>query len=63
MIVLIKEVLLLNGKKKYFRLLKNVINSEVLQWKYERFLINKNNNFNKEKILKILSAEDIDDSF
>ena len=36
------------------------LNSEVLQWKYERFLINKNNNFNKEKILQILSAEDID---
>ncbi len=36
------------------------LNSEVLQWKYERFLINKNNNFNKEKILEILSAEDID---
>ncbi len=36
------------------------LNSEVLQWKYERFLINKNNNFDKEKILEILSAEDID---
>ena len=36
------------------------LNSEVLQWKYERFLINKNSNFNKEKILQILSAEDID---
>ena len=36
------------------------LNSEVLQWKYERFLINKNNNFDKKKILKILSAEDID---
>jgi diaminopropionate ammonia-lyase len=36
------------------------LNSEVLQWKYERFLINKNNNFDKEKILQILSAEDID---
>ncbi len=36
------------------------LNSEVLQWKYERFLRNKNNNFNKEKILEILSAEDID---
>ena len=36
------------------------LNSEVLQWKYERFLINKNNNFNKKKILQILSAEDID---
>jgi diaminopropionate ammonia-lyase len=36
------------------------LNSEVLQWKYERFLINKNSNFNKKKILQILSAEDID---
>ena len=36
------------------------LNSEVLQWKYERFLINKNSNFNKEKILQILSAKDID---
>ena len=36
------------------------LNSEVLQWKYERFLINKNNNFNKKKILQILSAKDID---
>ena len=33
---------------------------QVLQWKYERFLINKNSNFNKKKILQILSAEDID---
>ena len=36
------------------------LNSEVLQWKYRNFLINKNNSFNKEEILKILSAEDID---
>ena len=36
------------------------LNYEVLQWKYERFLINRNSNFNKEKILQILSAEDID---
>jgi len=36
------------------------LNSEVLQWKYKKFLINKNNNFNKEEILKILSTEDID---
>jgi len=34
--------------------------SEVSQWKYENFLINKNSNFNKEEILKILSTEDID---
>ena len=39
------------------------LNSEVLQWKYERFLINKNNNFNKEKILQILSTEDIDTAY
>ena len=32
----------------------------MLQWKYERFLFNKNNNFDKKKILQILSAEDID---
>ncbi len=36
------------------------LNSEVLHWKYENFLINKNSNFNKEEILKILSTEDID---
>jgi diaminopropionate ammonia-lyase len=36
------------------------LNSEVLQWKYENFLVNKNSNFNKEEILKILSTEDID---
>jgi len=36
------------------------LNSEVLQWKHKKFLINKNNNFNKEEILKILSTEDID---
>ena len=38
-------------------------NSEVSKWKYSNFLINKNNNFNKNKILKILSSEDIDDAF
>jgi len=36
------------------------LNSEVLQWKYKKILINKNSNFNKEEILQILSAEDID---
>ena len=36
-------------------------NSEVSKWKYSNFLINKNNNFNKNKILKILSSEDIDE--
>ena len=39
------------------------LNSEVLQWKYENFLVNKNNNFNKTEILKILSHEDIDEAF
>ena len=37
--------------------------SEVSQWKYTNFLINKNNNFNKKEILKILSSEDIDEAF
>jgi len=37
--------------------------SEVLQWKYSNFLINKNNNFNKKEILKILSSEDIDEAY
>ena len=39
------------------------LNPEVLQWKYENFLVNKNNNFNKTEILKILSHEDIDEAF
>ena len=39
------------------------LSSEVLQWKYENFLVNKNNNFNKTEILKILSHEDIDEAF
>ncbi len=38
-------------------------NSEVLQWKYENFLINKNNNFNKKEILRILSSENIDEAY
>ncbi len=37
--------------------------SEVLQWKYVNFLINKNNNFNKKAILKLLSSEDIDEAY
>ena len=37
--------------------------SEVLQWKYSNFLINKNNNFNKKEILKILSSADIDEAY
>ena len=36
------------------------LSSEVLQWRYKNFLANKNNNFNKKKILQILSPEDID---
>ena len=39
------------------------LNSEVLQWKYENFLVNKNNNFNKQEILQILSPEDIDAAY
>ena len=38
-------------------------NSEVSQWKYANFLINKNNNFNKNKILKILSPKNIDEAY
>ena len=38
-------------------------NSEVSQWKYANFLINKNNDFNKNKILKILSSKDIDEAY
>ncbi len=37
--------------------------SEVSQWKYTNFLINKNNNFNKKEILKILSSENIDEAY
>ena len=37
--------------------------SEVSQWKYSNFLVNKNNNFNKDEILKILPSEDIDEAF
>jgi len=36
------------------------LSSEVLQWKYENFLVNKNNNFNKKEILEVLSSEEID---
>ena len=39
------------------------LKSEVLQWKYENFLINKNNNCNKNDILKTLSSEDIDEAY
>ena len=39
------------------------LSSEVSQWKYSNFLINKNNNFNNKEILKILSSEDIDEAF
>ena len=37
--------------------------SEVSKWKYSNFLINKNNNFNKKEILKILSSENIDEAY
>ncbi len=37
--------------------------AKVLQWKYENFLINKNINFNKNEILKILSPQEIDDAY
>ena len=39
------------------------LNTEVSQWKIENFLINKNNNFNKNNILKILSSKDIDEAY
>jgi len=39
------------------------LSSEVLKWKYENFLVNKNNNFNKQEILQILSPEDIDAAY
>ena len=35
-------------------------NLEVENWNYSNFLINKNNNFNKKEILKILPSEHID---
>ncbi len=37
--------------------------SEVSKWNYTSFLINKNNNFNKKEILKILSSKDIDQAY
>ena len=39
------------------------LNSEVLQWKFRNFLINKNSKFNKNEILKILSSDDIDEAY
>ena len=36
---------------------------DVSSWKYSRFLKNKNNNFNKENILNILSKNEIDDAY
>ena len=39
------------------------LSSEVLKWKCENFLVNKNNNFNKQEILQILSPEDIDAAY
>jgi len=38
-------------------------NSEVLNWKYINFLVNKNSKFDKSKILKILSSETIDEAY
>ena len=38
-------------------------NAEVSQWKYANFLINKNNDFNKNRILKILSSKNIDEAY
>ena len=37
--------------------------SEVSNWKYSNFLINKNSNFNKKEILKILSSVSIDEAY
>ena len=39
------------------------IKSEVLKWKYSKFLENSNYKFNKNNILKILSKKDIDDAY
>ena len=39
------------------------LTSEVSQWKYSKFLVNKNNNFIKKEILKILSIQDIDEAY
>ena len=39
------------------------IKSEVLKWKYSKFLENSNYKFNKNNILKILSKNDIDDAY
>ena len=38
-------------------------NLEVSNWKYSSFLINQNNNFNRNEILKVLSPENIDDAY
>ena len=37
--------------------------SEVLDWKYSTFLKNKNYNFNKKKILNILTEQDINEAY
>ncbi len=39
------------------------IKSEVEKWKYSNFLSNKKNNFDKSKILNILTKNDIDDAY
>ena len=37
--------------------------SEVSNWKYSQFLINKKSNFNKKDILNVLSKNDIDEAY
>ena len=39
------------------------VESEVSNWKYSNFLINKKNNFNRDDILNVLSKNDIDDAY
>jgi len=39
------------------------IDSEIFQWKYSNFLTNKNSNFDRSKILSVLSKNEIDDAY
>jgi len=39
------------------------VESEVSNWKYSNFLINKKNNFNRDDILNVLSKNDMDDAY
>ena len=39
------------------------IESVVLKWKYSKFLTNKNNNFSKNKILDVLTKDEIDEAY